>query len=103
MLCQYRFTDEGIDGNADVLDKVARDNLYEKGLQYENKNKPKLALKCYLQCLKGLGQGLEFSFLPQCLRKASRIVMSLYTSVSVCFFLICDLVTVYNDKFNAYV
>ena len=60
--------DEGIDGS-EVLDKAARDALYERGLQYETKQKPKLALKCFLQCLKDLSGGAEFSFLPQCLRK----------------------------------
>ena len=81
MLIISASADEGIDSAAELLDKTARDNLYERGLQYESKNKQKLALKCYLQCLKGLGQGLEFSFLPQCLRKVIATCFSRYFRV----------------------
>ena len=48
-----------------------RNEMYEKGEKLLKLGKNETALKCFLQCLKGLEQHNTFVFLPQCLRSVS--------------------------------
>lgn len=61
-------------GDVGALDSQGRNALFEKGIEFERKGKPGLALQCYLACIQGLdGQVEQFPQLPLCLRYIARL------------------------------
>jgi len=61
-------------GDVGALDSKGRNALFEKGIEFERKGKPGLALQCYLACIQGLdGQVEQFPQLPLCLRYIARL------------------------------
>lgn len=61
-------------GDVTNLASEGRVSVFVKGVQFEKKGKPGLALQCYLACIQGLdGQVGKFPQLPQCLRHIARL------------------------------
>lgn len=61
-------------GDVSNLSSEGRVSVLEKGVHFERKGKPGLALQCYLACIQGLdGQVGNFPQLPQCLRHIARL------------------------------
>ena len=48
-----------------------RNELFQRGLEFERKDQPNLALQCYLGCINGLKNKSFFVLLPQCLHNVS--------------------------------
>ncbi|KAL5268755.1 hypothetical protein ACHWQZ_G002563 [Mnemiopsis leidyi] len=61
-------------GDVTNLASEGRVSVFEKGIHFEKKGKPGLALQCYLACIQGLdGEVGNFPQLPQCLRHIARL------------------------------
>ncbi|GFS11420.1 tetratricopeptide repeat [Elysia marginata] len=60
-------------GDTSILTVTARNELFQRGLEYERQDKPNLALQCYLGCINGLKSKSYFVLLPQCLHNIAQI------------------------------
>ena len=58
-------------GDTAVLTVTERNELFQRGLEYERNDQPNFALQCYLGCINGLKNKSFFVLLPQCLHNVS--------------------------------
>lgn len=63
-------------GDTANLTVSERNELFQRGLEYERKDEPHLALQCYLGCINGLKKKSFFVLLPQCLHNIAQIYRS---------------------------
>ncbi|GFO27913.1 tetratricopeptide repeat [Plakobranchus ocellatus] len=60
-------------GDTSSLTVTERNELFQRGLEYEQKGLPNLALQCYRGCINGLKSKSLFVLLPQCLHNIAHI------------------------------
>ncbi|RUS77671.1 hypothetical protein EGW08_014568 [Elysia chlorotica] len=60
-------------GDTSTWTVTERNELFQRGLEFERKDKPNLALQCYLGCINGLKNKSFFVLLPQCLHNIAQI------------------------------
>ncbi|KAK3772730.1 hypothetical protein RRG08_013423 [Elysia crispata] len=60
-------------GDTSNLTVTERNELFQRGLEFERKDQPNLALQCYLGCINGLKNKSFFVLLPQCLHNIAQI------------------------------
>ncbi|XP_012935741.1 uncharacterized protein LOC101850320 [Aplysia californica] len=60
-------------GDTSNLTVGERNELFQRGMNYEQNKRPSLALQCYLGCIKGLKKKTGFVLLPQCLHNIGDI------------------------------
>ncbi|KAL5008347.1 hypothetical protein ScPMuIL_013928 [Solemya velum] len=60
-------------GDTRDLSKEGRNELFQRGVQFDQNGKKRSALACYLGCINGIKADTGFTLLPQCLRNIADI------------------------------